>query len=98
MDQLPTELIAHIFFLTTQDSRIQWGPHRGLLQSLLAISSVRSRWRAVALSTPKLWTYIGIWPIRTNPESSFTPVIPGASGKIEGCADRHSFQLQHASQ
>lgn len=81
MDQLPAELIAHIFLLTSQDSYVKWGPNRGLLQSLLSVSSVCSRWRAIALSTPKLWTYIGIWPIGTN--SSVTPIISRVQAHLE---------------
>lgn len=62
IQQLPVELVAHIFSLTCQAgySKVVRGHDIGLLEALLSVSSICSRGRRIALSTSNLWTHIDI--------------------------------------
>ncbi|OJT15591.1 hypothetical protein TRAPUB_5919 [Trametes pubescens] len=65
VDQIPPEILAHIFGYVLQLSGHEGTPklyhgatERVRTRPLLALSHVSSKWRAVALNTPSLWTRI----------------------------------------
>ncbi|KAL1673497.1 hypothetical protein EV122DRAFT_222499, partial [Schizophyllum commune] len=53
---LPPELLSYIFVLAVPDLWFK-APSGGMA---LPFASVCSEWRALALSTPQLWSYIAI--------------------------------------
>ncbi|KAF9810052.1 hypothetical protein IEO21_07134 [Rhodonia placenta] len=71
-DKLPVELLAHIFYLglvylpdASEEGRSgpcpQYNAHTvKALPSEIVVSHVCSRWRNIALNTPKLWTQINL--------------------------------------
>lgn len=65
VDQIPPEILAHVFENVLQLSGYQGKPklyhgatERVRTRPLLSLCHVSSKWRAVALNTPSLWTRI----------------------------------------
>ncbi|KAF8299962.1 hypothetical protein DL93DRAFT_2161029 [Clavulina sp. PMI_390] len=58
MDCLPSELIADIFICGADSFAL----NQGRLRFLIDISAVTARWRAIATSTPRLWSSITVTP------------------------------------
>ncbi|GLB42436.1 hypothetical protein LshimejAT787_1104510 [Lyophyllum shimeji] len=71
INRLPVELLADVFFLSLQDNRVMKGPPRsrkfpglsfspGWSSDPMILASVCRHWRAVALTTPMLWSSLAI--------------------------------------
>ncbi|KAF8312907.1 hypothetical protein DL93DRAFT_1207507 [Clavulina sp. PMI_390] len=60
MERLPIELVGEIFVLSI-DSFTAFD-FRGAVRFRLGVSAVNANWRAIALSTPRLWSSITVIP------------------------------------
>ncbi|KAJ7045142.1 hypothetical protein C8F04DRAFT_525034 [Mycena alexandri] len=75
--RLPPEILTHIFILTTpveEAGNLPW--HRSLEQSPWILGHICRRWRAVALTSPALWSSIVIQNIYSSDDDSEPCSIP----------------------
>lgn len=85
---LPSEILAIIFGMADDSARLEWSQHDGgdttvaLGKTGAAVSSVSKYWRAVAVSTGKLWDSICVDSRRIPEVSILSEILQRSKGSV----------------